>query len=310
MISKPGLSLHWRNETLSRMILGSAQLGMPYGIANRNGQPSQEAVTEIIRAAWDAGVNTLDTAQDYGESESHLGRALRQLGLSDSMQVITKLSPKLDPRQAGQVLDAIEMSKRRLGIPALFSVLLHRASLLREWDDGVGRHLMKAKNDGLTKYLGVSIYNLDEFDAAMEHPAIDVVQMPYNVFDQRAGRNGCVERAAKLDKLLLLRSIYLQGALLLPYETAVKKLPFASDAFHRWQQIREEFGMAADALAMGFVNQTSGDAALVMGAETVPQVLQNVSLIRESRNFNERELNHLFSLAQPDASRLINPSLW
>jgi len=53
----------------SHLVLGTAQLGLPYGIANQTGQPDQVVATAIIREAWNQGIREFDTAQGYGDSE-------------------------------------------------------------------------------------------------------------------------------------------------------------------------------------------------------------------------------------------------
>ena len=63
------------NQNSSRLALGTAQFGMDYGVSNESGQVAQEQAGEILRLAWRAGINTLDTAIAYGESEEVLGKA-------------------------------------------------------------------------------------------------------------------------------------------------------------------------------------------------------------------------------------------
>ncbi|NCC93899.1 MAG: hypothetical protein EOM10_11550, partial [Opitutae bacterium] len=76
---------------LSRLMLGTVQFGLSYGIANRQGRPSYAVVRDILACAFEGGVNCLDTAAAYGESEELIGRALRELGLADRVIVVTKV---------------------------------------------------------------------------------------------------------------------------------------------------------------------------------------------------------------------------
>ena len=58
-----------------KLAIGTAQFGLDYGVSNQNGQVSQYDVERILKAAQTAGVQTLDTASDYGNSELSLGLA-------------------------------------------------------------------------------------------------------------------------------------------------------------------------------------------------------------------------------------------
>ena len=66
----------WKDCQLSRLMLGTVQFGMPYGVANRMGQPDYGDVLAMVAAAIEGGVNCFDTAAAYGSSEEVLGRAM------------------------------------------------------------------------------------------------------------------------------------------------------------------------------------------------------------------------------------------
>ena len=107
------------SKTESRLVLGTAQLGMPYGIANSTGKPDFETAVSLIKTAWEHGIREFDTAQAYGESETVLGRALSSLGISNDVRIITKLDPKLDPQEGQNIQKAINRRLERLQIPSL-----------------------------------------------------------------------------------------------------------------------------------------------------------------------------------------------
>ena len=56
--------------------LGTAQFGLDYGVSNRNGKTPASEVAAILRAALAHGIEVLDTAPLYGDSEASLGQAL------------------------------------------------------------------------------------------------------------------------------------------------------------------------------------------------------------------------------------------
>ena len=97
----------WNGLSLSRMMLGTVQFGLPYGVANHTGQPSYDEVVRIVAAAVEGGVNCFDTAAAYGTSEEVLGNALHELGLADQVTVVTKVFP----------LTAAELADSSAGVP-------------------------------------------------------------------------------------------------------------------------------------------------------------------------------------------------
>ena len=77
----------------SKLVLGTVQFGLNYGIANTDGKPAPERVRQILQTAYDNGIRTLDTAAAYGESETVLGTELKNLGLLDKMKIVSKVPP-------------------------------------------------------------------------------------------------------------------------------------------------------------------------------------------------------------------------
>ena len=128
-------------EIAPQFVLGTAQLGMPYGIANRSGQPDLHAAEEIIKTAWDNSIREFDTAQAYGESETVLGYCLHQLGIVEQAHIITKFSPDLDHLDRKRLSDSLKLSLDRLSCPKLGCIMLHKEAHLDLWNQGLGEIL-------------------------------------------------------------------------------------------------------------------------------------------------------------------------
>jgi aryl-alcohol dehydrogenase-like predicted oxidoreductase len=268
----------WRGDRISRLVLGTAQLGTPYGVANALGQPTRRQATGMVREAWASGIRFFDTAQAYGSSEEVLGLALRELGINDRAKVVSKLSPDLPVRDSGRILEAVRESRQRLGLPRLWAMMLHRPAWLPAWPNGLGEVLCRAKADGLVKHLGVSVSTAEEARNALEHPDIDIIQAPCNAWDQRMREAGISGLAQRLDKLCFIRSVFLQGLLLLSPEAIGRRLRGAHGAAKKWQTLSQRYGMLPAELAVRFA-LTLG-TPLVIGAETSEQVGMNARLSR------------------------------
>ena len=179
----------------SKLVLGTAQLGMDYGITNRNGQPDQEEANEIIREAWDGGIRQFDTAQGYGESEAALGKAFNKLGYSDKALVISKFDPKLNHLDKEKMSKALDESLERLCIPSLFGILLHRENLTDLWARGLGHILKDFISQGKVKHIGVSLYSPAWALKAAKIETVEIMQIPANILDRRFERAGVFDLA-------------------------------------------------------------------------------------------------------------------
>lgn len=303
------VNLTWRRETLFPLVLGTAQLGTGYGIANRTGSPEPGVAKAIVECAWHGGVRFFDTAQAYGASEMILGKALEELGVSRQARIISKLSPSLDPTDPEPVHRSIQESCRRLGVDQLWGIMLHRPQWLESsWARGLGGALCRERSAGAVRYLGTSVYTPDEARRALKHPEIDIIQIPCNAWDQRAMDSGVFELARSLDKLCFVRSVYLQGLLTMSPEDVRRCLPQAWQASKAWHEVAARMGLTTLRLALRF--GLALGLPLVIGAETPAQVLENLMLIGEAPLAPEAVSmlrQHLTPLVN---AATLNPSLW
>ena len=198
----------------NRLALGTVQIGLPYGIANRSGQVSYDDAVTILKHARAAGLDTLDTAVGYGDSEERLGK----IGVA-KWRIVSKL-PGV-PESCTNVCDWVRVtvmaSLRRLRVPKLRALLLHNAKDLagprqRELYGALGA----LKNEGLVEKIGLSIYGTDELDSLWGRYELDIVQAPFNIIDRRIVTSGWLDRMATAGTEVHVRSIFMQGLLLMP----------------------------------------------------------------------------------------------
>ncbi len=198
------------------LILGTVQFGLPYGVAGPREGVSREEAQAILRHAHVQGVRWLDTASDYGESEQRIGEAL---GDAVDLRIISKLHA-LDPANARspqeQVLASVRASLERLRRKRLEAVLVHRpADLLGEAGDAIWQTLEALRGEGRIGHLGVSVYNGVEIDTLLARYPLEVVQLPLSLLDQRLLASGHLDRLHERGVTVHLRSLFLQGLLLL-----------------------------------------------------------------------------------------------
>jgi len=292
----------------SRLVLGTAQLGMDYGIANTSGQPIYHTARSIVQEAWESGINEFDTAHAYGQSERILGRVFKDLGIADEARVITKFAPDIDHSDRASLNSALETSLNNLGIESLYGLMLHREEYLELWEKGLGDTLKGFIAKGLTEHIGVSVYSPDKAVLALETAGINIVQLPSNIFDRRFEKAGVFELAEKLQKDIYVRSVYLQGLLFLKPNELPNHMCFAEPVLKNLEAFLKENGYTYNSLALSYVKQAYPKAKILIGAETPEQVEENIRVWGAAQS---RDVVDRVRLAFPSVDeRILNPSFW
>ena len=293
------------------LALGTAQLGQPYGIANRTGQPDEKTADAILDAARRAGIRYVDTAQAYGESEAIIGRYLGGAvdAVAAEMRVITKLRPDLDLTRVDEVQASLESSWARLGHRPVFGVLLHREELLQSWGGGLRETLHEWQARGRIQHLGVSVSSEDGMARAIEAPDVEIIQAPLSPLDRRMQRTGLVARAEASGKRLFARSVFLQGLIALEPRDAVSRLPLAADSVRSLAAFCARHHIDRREFAIGYARHFAPGALIVIGAETPSQVEGNCGMLK--RSGNHARLYEAWDREWPsDDPELVNPSRW
>ena len=265
---------------MAQLCLGTVQFGMHYGIHNTLGrQPTEEEVFGVLDAAIDAGIYMFDTASAYGTSEELLGR----YGLAArSGQIISKLHPAVEGERR-DVQQEIQRSLTRLSVSRLYCYMLHRTEDLD--DASVMDAMEEAKSHGWTDKIGVSIYSPEDAMCAAEDSRIDVIQVPYNVLDQRLDDCGFFEYAKENQKEVFARSTFLQGLLLMSPADAETKVAGSGVYVERFQSIAAEDGFLPREAAMLYALCHAGISYVVFGVDTSAQLRENTSLVSRCRAF-------------------------
>lgn len=286
---------------INRLALGTVQFGVPYGIANQTGQVSCNEVAAILDYAVNAGLNTLDTAIAYGESEQRLG----EIGVKQ-WRIITKLPPV--PESCTDVHAWVQKSilgsLERLRAPKLHGLLLHRPQqLLGPQGNVLYRALVASKDQGKVEKIGVSIYDPAELDILCSQYQLDVVQAPFNIIDRRLATSGWLTRLHESGTEIHVRSVFLQGLLLM-------KAAIRPATFNRWQPLWQQWhGWLSEQrltplqACLGFVLTHPQIDRVVVGVDSLMQLKGIIANV-------EMPVVELPSTLVSEDMDLINPSRW
>lgn len=285
-----------------KLALGTAQFGLHYGVANQAGQVDSLTANSMLDSAVEAGIDTLDTAIAYGNSEELLGK----LGVQH-FNIVTKLPPPDDATRPDDswVRKHLQESLNRLNVNRVDGLLLHRSeSLLKPEGIVLYEALRALKAEGLVNRIGISAYSPDEVMAIMDRYAIDLVQVPFNLVDQRLVESGCLAKLKMEGVKIHVRSAFLQGLLLMPPKHRSEKFSTWSHLWSQWHSWLEENSVSALRACLSYPLAFPEIDRVVLGAETVQQLQE----IIEAAN-NPISLSDLPNIACHDEN-LINPSNW
>lgn len=295
----------WPNQIdQGRWVLGTAQLGLDYGVANTHGLLDKASVGAVLGAAERAGVSHVDTARAYGQSESRLKDVW-------GGGVVTKVSP-LDIHGTGDdVQSSIATSLQEMGRSSVAALLLHR------WEDwikpGVAEALTQAQGAHQTRLIGVSVMSPVELIKALDDPRIGYIQFPFNLLDRRwLADDVLVALSKRTDVLISVRSVMLQGLLAAHDGTRWPPVEGIDPAAIRTgiQRLVRELnrGSAAD-LCIAYVLGHPFVSAAVLGAETPEQVEDLAQLVTRAPLTSE-QIRIVHDTLEAAPIELVDPARW
>jgi aryl-alcohol dehydrogenase-like predicted oxidoreductase len=290
----------------SRVQLGTVQFGLDYGIANTEGKPMYEKARDIVRAAFEGGIDCFDTAASYGNSEEILGQAIEELNLQGKVHIISKIPPvseqNLSDREADKFISqSAKNSLRRLRLDYLDVALFHR-----EADIKYLPVLQRLEEEGLLKGCGVSLDTAQYCDEVLARK-VKFVQLPYNILDKRFDR--FLPEAEKQKINVFARSLYLQGLLLMPEESIAEALREVIPVRRTLAGLAAEAGMTMAELCARFVLSNPAITSILTGVDNTGQLRQNLGLLKKGPL--PVELYQAIRKEVPELKeKLIRPILW
>jgi aryl-alcohol dehydrogenase-like predicted oxidoreductase len=287
--------------------IGTAQFGLDYGIANRTGKASREHAVKILDAAARSGVGVIDTAPSYGSSEQTLGEILPA---DHAFRLVTKTVPfdrsRSGRQYATEVKSGFRNSLRRLRMERTYALLVHHApALLSDGADDLMRALEDLKAEGSVARIGVSVYHPRELEMILDRFTIDLVQLPFNLYDQRFAQAGWLTRLKQRRVEVHARSVFLQGLLLMPPERLPEQ--FGKIAAHHERLHRQiaDAGLTPLAACLSFCLEQADIDQVIVGCEVVEQfndildtTLNGRSRLTDTRGYSVND------------ESIINPSRW
>lgn len=302
---------------ISKISLGTAQLGLNYGISNISGKPDFDTAINMLRIAWKNGINTFDTSPQYGDSEKIIGSFISKHLKNETKKpiIITKL-PKIKVSENYNFNEIYTFIKNKV-VSSLNNLNLKKIPfyLLHHTDDILFGHglvfdcLNQIKKEGLIDKFGTSIYTPNQVKETIEQKYINVIQVPINIFDHRLIKTGLLKKLRKNNIQIFARSIYLQGFFFKSINALPKNLEIAKPYLIKLNNLKEKYNIGIDKLAFLFIRDLPEITSIIIGTETIDQLKRNLSYLNEKSIPNNLR-QEIFKEFSELPEQILNPDLW
>ena len=288
--------------TMKKIVIGTANFGMDYGIRKNQKKLIDSDILEIINTAKKIGIDTIDTAISYGNSLNRLGG----FGV-ENFKIITKF-PKIPDDKKNQTTwfnEQIEGTLKKLGINNLEAVLLHYPKDIIENNNSELIHfLLNLKNEGVIKKIGVSIYEKNELEEILKIFKPEIIQCPINLFDNRLLEKNYLEKISKKGIEIHVRSIFLQGLLLFKREEMPKEFLKYYNIWEEWYNWLKIMKLNPLEACIRYTNSLKSVDKIVVGINSAQHLKQITKYMRKPKLYQNPNWQNSIS------KDLIDPRLW
>ena len=294
---------------ISEISFGGVEIGLPYGIGikGKTDMISESDAINLLNSAIDRGINFFDTARMYGSSETLMGKAFKNK--RDKVVISTKCthlpSGKLAPVQTKALIESsLKESLSALQTDYIDVYKLHNATLNHLRNDAILNTFSKLKKDGVIRATGVSTYTIDETKTAIEQGVWDVIQLSFNLMDQRQA--DMFDLALQAGIGIVVRSVLLKGILTDRGRNLHPALKNVSEHRDRYQELMDESTATLSSLSMKFVLSFSQVSSVLVGIDRM-EYLENALATADGHYLNGEKLKRAQQLAYPEPGFLDLP---
>lgn len=283
---------------MNKIVLGTVQFGVNYGINNSSGQVSLEEVCKILKIAQEQGIKTLDTSSAYGISEIVLGKALKES--SFQFNIVSKY-----PRCEESVRSTLAMSINNLGVKSLYGYLVHHFDFFQEQPEFFDE-MTALKNEGKITKVGFSLYNVEQLQYLLDHDVkFDILQFPYNIFDKQF--EPYMPKLVEMGVEIHTRSAFLQGLFFKDTNTLPEELIPLKKYLDNLHDYCADRGLTVEQLALGYVIANSNVKGALIGVDNHEQLEANLKVA--SVKLSQEDIDYISNIDIKEKT-LLNPVNW
>ena len=283
-----------------KLILGTVQFGLSYGINNSVGKPEKESVFDILSYAHDNGIKHLDTAELYGNAHELIGE-FHKLHPTKKFNIITKFPHHFDVSLDNKIKSYLN----QLNIDQLEAILFHSFDSYINHKSHLN-NLVKFKSESV-KYFGVSVYTNEQMNEVIDDSNIDIIQIPFNLFDNLNLRGELIKKAKSKNKIIHTRSAFLQGLFFMKKDNPNCIRIKLENELDIVVDISLKSSIPIGSIALNYCLMQDNIDGVLIGVDSLEQLKENIHFAENKipnqylEEINEIRINNI---------ELLNPSLW
>ena len=292
-----------KNNSISEVILGTAQFGMNYGLNEESRSLDRDKIFKILNQASRSKITIVDTAHSYGSSEKIIGDWMSSSN-KNKMNIITKIPRLLVGHGSKEANHYLSESMRNLGVTSIDTLLMHEAKDIFKQDiiSWVESLLYNKK----IKWFGVSVYNIK--DILPIHPSISVIQIPLNIFNQINLEEDLVKNFIRKGGQIHIRSVFVQGLILMNPSKLPKYFESCKEPIKKFQSLAKEAGVLPESLAIASVKYLLPQCKIIMGVHSHQQLAANAKLLGDK--IDRSIITSAIKLGNLFSGNMCDPRLW
>jgi aryl-alcohol dehydrogenase-like predicted oxidoreductase len=283
---------------MQTLVLGTANFGENYGIANKSGLSAEE-VEEILN--WSAGrISELDTSLDYKGSHQAISKHSSKFKISSKINLDNVTSPKDIAKNVNKILDELCTNN-------IERILLRPHSTDRQFTiDSLGE-IEKLRSLGFVVEIGLSIYETNELDFFVNSIKLPIVfQVPLNLFNRAFQEKLNSNKKRYQNFKFYVRSIFLQGLLLLNPSDIPKHLEEAIGPISALNQELSRIGNSIIETTFAYIREQEWVNGVIIGINSQENLKSNYEYFRQR---NKVDLTFLQNIPTVP-TKILDPRKW
>jgi aryl-alcohol dehydrogenase-like predicted oxidoreductase len=288
-------------STAHSIIIGTAGFGTRYGVANEVITSTLEDIKNCVEFAQSNEIHSFDSAPSYGNAESLLGN---YRNLTKPLNLVSKIkSEKL--LSFNLAIESVKKTLADAKIDKLWCLLLHEEiEFVSSRTDKIIRNLNKVKELGFTEHIGISTYSANAAIFAKKfYPTLTVFQIPENLFDRRFFRSNELQKFQESGNILHVRSIFLQGLLIMDSKKLPIKLARMQKNLKQFDEICEKYSIRRIHACLSYAYSIPWSSGVVIGVNSKTQLQEILQYNQKLEIPWEKEL-------QPVDPWMLDPRNW
>ena len=286
----------------SKLILGTVQFGLKYGINNTIGKPKKEEVLSLLKVAYNSGIRILDTAEAYGNAHQLIGNYHKRQD-DFKFKIITKFPHQIKHNLIkSKVLEYLEL----MNVNTLDVMMFHSFDSFQSNYNSLDT-LNELKSDGLIKNIGVSVYTNTQLESLLNEDLITVVQLPFNLLDNFSVRGVLINKLKEKGKIIHTRSAFLQGLFFKKITDNLSIVQALKRHLMTLNKITKKQDCSMEALALSYCIKQNNIDNVIIGVDSISQL--NANIKAAAYEVNEEALKCIDNITVKNLD-LLNPSLW